>query len=545
VVEALRELGDVELDLVPDVSACLKLASQVPLDLVVADAAEPGRIAALRDGLGTDGPPVVAVTPGGREEERRAARMAGAAEAVAFGGGFAAELAGVAAERLREVSQRRELLAATRRVRELQQYHENFLQSLNIALVELDADGVIRHANETAGALLGRFLEPARGLRGRRLWDWFPEQEQGPVGDCLREGRKCQGVESECKRPEASPLPIGITCSPLHDEQGVQVGAVATLQDLTEVRQLQERTQQSEKMASLGVLVAGVAHEINNPMAIVSTNLSAMATDVAGLGGVWEQVGALREAVEAEQWTSAAVTAELLSEKARDVDMEYVLSDLPTAIDESREAAERIRNIVNDLGDFARPDAGHHDWANLNDCVESTANIAWTMMKQAVVLEKDYAELPPLLCSSLQLKQVVMNLLVNAYQSIEEKRGGTGPRGRIVLRTREAGGGVEFVIEDDGVGIAEENLKKIFDPYFTTKPPGQGLGVGLAMSLAIVHRHRGWIQPVATPGGGASFRVWLPLEGAGDEASPEGTHAGAGEDVPTGGTRDEAALEVA
>ena len=173
----------------------------------------------------------------------------------------------------------------------------------------------------------------------------------------------------------------------------------------------------------------------------------------------------------------------------------------------------------NDLSDFARPDPGHHDWADLNDCVDSTANIAWTMMKHAVDLEKEYGELPQLLCSSLQLKQVVMNLLVNAYQSIAEKRGEDGARGRIVLRTRVAGAGVEFEIEDDGLGIAEENLKHIFDPYFTTKEQGEGVGLGLAMSLKIIHRHGGWIQPETAPSGGATFRVWLPLEGPGDAAS--------------------------
>jgi signal transduction histidine kinase len=138
------------------------------------------------------------------------------------------------------------------------------------------------------------------------------------------------------------------------------------------------------------------------------------------------------------------------------------------------------------------------------------------MMKHLVVLEKQYQDLPALSCYSTQLSQVFMNLLVNAYHAIEQKVGGSGETGRIVLRTERRGSGVVVRVEDDGVGIPPENLDRIFDPFFTTKRVGSGTGLGLSTSFTIVQRHGGSIHVESTPGRGSAFEVRLPLDAPGD-----------------------------
>jgi signal transduction histidine kinase len=167
---------------------------------------------------------------------------------------------------------------------------------------------------------------------------------------------------------------------------------------------------------------------------------------------------------------------------------------------------------VHDLRHFSYQDTGERVLSDINQCLDSTANIVWPMMKHLVILEKQYEELPALNCYPMQIKQVFMNLLVNAYQSIEEKLGGDGETGRIQLRTEQRGDQVIVTVADTGTGIAPGNLDRIFDPFFTTKKVGAGTGLGLSTSYSIVQRHGGAIRVESTPGGGTTFRVLLPVD---------------------------------
>jgi two-component system NtrC family sensor kinase len=203
---------------------------------------------------------------------------------------------------------------------------------------------------------------------------------------------------------------------------------------------------------------------------------------------------------------------ERLTQMAQEVDVEFVLGDLAKAIRESQEGSERIRHIVHDLRDFSYQDTGERVLADINQCLESTANIVWPMMKHLVVLEKQYHDLPALNCYPMQLKQVFMNLLVNAHQAIEEKLGDDGETGRIQLRTEHRGDQIVVTVADTGAGIAPGNLDRIFDPFFTTKKVGSGTGLGLSTSYSIVQRHGGAIRVESTPGRGTTFRVLLPVD---------------------------------
>ena len=217
------------------------------------------------------------------------------------------------------------------------------------------------------------------------------------------------------------------------DGQGERVGAVAIFSDLTEIKQLQRQVLQTEKMASIGQLAAGVAHEINNPMGFIHANLFQMAEYLADLRRVWTYVDSVQKAVTGGDLDDIRAAAADLDSAAREVDVAFLLSDLAKAIRESQEGSERIRHIVHDLRDFSHSDSEQSVLAYINQCLDSTANIVWPMMRHLVVLEKEYRDLPQVYCYPMQLKQVFMNLLVNAYQAIEEKVGESGESGRIWL----------------------------------------------------------------------------------------------------------------
>jgi len=198
---------------------------------------------------------------------------------------------------------------------------------------------------------------------------------------------------------------------------------------------------------------------------------------------------------------------------------------------ESQEGSERIRHIVRDLRDFSHRGTAERTLADVNQCVDTTANIVFTMMKHSVTLEKDYADLPRLRCYPMALKQVFMNLLVNAYQAIEESIGRDGAAGVIRIVTERSGDGVAIRIQDTGIGISESDQRRIFDPFFTTKAVGTGTGLGLSTSYGIVKDHGGRMTVRSEPGRGSTFEVWLPFD-APDPSSEMAVAPGPDEEDP-------------
>jgi len=412
----------------------------------------------------------------------------------------------------------RQLLA--RRVSDLQRYNDNIIQNINSALLVVDNSGEVAFANPTAEQILG--AGPG-ALIGRSIWNWFrsASKDQAHLARTLEDGSRFRGAEAVITRDDGSIVPIGISCTPLTDTDGSGFGAVAIFQDLTEIKQLQRQVLQTEKMASIGQLAAGVAHEINNPMGFIHANLFQLSEYAADLHRVWAHVEELQEAVTQKGEDEIRRASKSLEVAVREADIGFVLSDFSKAVRESQEGSERIRHIVEDLRDFSHPDTAEPMLSDVKQCVDSTASIVWTMMKHSVRLEKTYGELPPVRCFPMQLKQVFMNLLVNAYQSIQERVGSSGEMGEISIRTEAANDGVRVTIRDTGTGIAPENLPRLFDPFFTTKEVGAGTGLGLSTSYSIVQRHGGTIQVESQLGEGSSFEVWLPCDGVGVAAGGE------------------------
>lgn len=261
----------------------------------------------------------------------------------------------------------------------------------------------------------------------------------------------------------------------------------------------QEQLLQSEKMASIGQLAAGVAHEINNPIGYVHSNL----------GTLQEYIGALFALVEAHEAALQSVDPAACREEVRGkrdrLDIDFIIGDLPKLLAESREGIERVTKIVHDLKDFSH--TGRDEAMRPSDLhrgLESTLNIVWNDLKYKVRLEKHYGELPLVECHQSEINQVLMNLLINAGQAITE-------RGSIVIATGAESGEAWISIADSGCGISPDALQRIFEPFYTTKPIGRGTGLGLAIAYSIVAKHHGRIEVTSTPGAGSAFRVVLPV----------------------------------
>jgi signal transduction histidine kinase len=269
---------------------------------------------------------------------------------------------------------------------------------------------------------------------------------------------------------------------------------------------------QSEKLASIGQLAAGVAHEINNPVGYVFSNIGTLEKYVTDLFRVLTAYEAAEPRL-AQTEEGAAIAA-----LRREVELDYLKEDIPALMAETMEGVRRVRKIVQDLKEFSHVDTRQDwEWTNLHKGLDSTLNIVNNEVKYRADVVKSYGELPEVQCLASELNQVFMNLLVNAAHAVVK------PRGTIFVRTGTDGPQVWVEVEDDGAGISKENLSRIFDPFFTTKAVGNGTGLGLSLAYGIVQKHGGRIDVDSEPGRGTRFRVTIPIRHDDSEACE---HAG-------------------
>ena len=254
---------------------------------------------------------------------------------------------------------------------------------------------------------------------------------------------------------------------------------------------------QSEKMASIGQLSAGIAHEINNPVGFVASNLAA-------LGRYLDDLFSIIDACAAESGAPAEQRLAEVRGLMQRLEYDYLKEDVLDLLAESKEGVERVRQIVADMKGFSHAGASGWQWADLHGGLDSTLNIARSTFKHHCTLVKRYGELPQIHCIPSQLNQVFMNLVVNAAQAIEGS-------GEITVTTGRVGDdSVQVSIADTGKGISPEGLRRLFEPFYTTKPVGKGTGLGLSISYGIVEQHGGRLSARTAEGGGAEFVLELP-----------------------------------
>lgn len=387
----------------------------------------------------------------------------------------------------------------------------------DVAVVLLDPEGVPCHENDSARRLARRLAGGSQVDAGEvtATSAWSAGDASGQLlalvpGDAWRVA--CQigrwtGQVDAGEPPRR--IEVRLFCAPL-SSQGQRIATFGDVTACAEREDALQRAQkklagtreqllQAEKMASIGQLAAGVAHEINNPIGYVHSNLATLQEYTAALFGL---IDAYAEALADED---PASQREALAGARERLDIDFITGDLPPLLKESREGIERVTRIVRDLKDFSHVerDAPMRP-ADLQQGLESTLNIVWNDLKYKARVERHFSPMPQVECHRSEINQVLMNLLINAGQAVDEQ-------GTIVLATGASDGEAWISISDSGCGMPDEVIERIFDPFFTTKPVGHGTGLGLAICYGIIAKHHGRIEVSSTLGVGSTFRVVLPV----------------------------------
>lgn len=409
---------------------------------------------------------------------------------------------------VREIADRRRAEAA---LRSSEQLYRKLTEGTLDAIVVADQDGTIRLFNHAAQRAFGY---PEDEVLGRSLTFLMPDEYRTTHDDAIRRfvetrvprivGRTIE-LHGLRKSGESFPIEISLSAIELPDRL-VFLGAI---RDLTERRRMQSRVAQAEKLASLGMLSAGVAHEINNPLAFVANNLVVLERDQKGL----DEILTAFEAGRADLARVRPDLAQRIEQLAQEIDLPYVRANLERILQSTRQGVKRVSDIVLNLRGFARLDQASVDRVDLRATIATSLEmIRGRLNRRGIEVVQDAADLPEVVCTPASINQVFLNLMVNAMQAIET----TGRSdGRIEIRTRARAGEVVVEIADNGCGIAPEHIARLFDPFYTTKPVGQGTGLGLSISHGIVTDHGGRIEVESEPGQGSVFRVILPIERSG------------------------------
>jgi len=407
-----------------------------------------------------------------------------------------------------------------RKAQELQARLTAIIESTTDIVGTADPDGNILYLNLAGRGFMGiGAAEPATDLR---VADFHPpwalsQALHESIPYAIRDGF-WQG-ESELRNRAGQTMPVSQLILAHKDAEGRLLYLSSIMRDMSErktnedilrarqreleaaykdLEQAQSQLLQSEKMASVGQLAAGVAHEINNPVGFVNSNLGTLQNYVADLF----KVIAAYEQIEAQLPQDDAL--QQLRALKKKLDLDYLREDTGNLVKESIEGLGRVKKIVQDLKEFSHVDSAEWQIADLHAGLDSTLNIAHNELKYKVAVVKEYGELPQVECIASQINQVFMNLLVNAAHAIET-------RGTVTIRSGRTSDDAWVEITDTGKGMPPEVLKHIFEPFFTTKPVGKGTGLGLSLAYGIVQKHHGRIEVESEVGKGTRFRIHLPV----------------------------------
>jgi len=398
------------------------------------------------------------------------------------------------------------------------------VEQSSATIMVTDSEGIIIYVNSTFVEVTGYTQNEVLGQNPRILQggDSFTDYQE--LWHTISAGMKWQG-DFHNKKKNGELFWERATISPIMDQEGKITNFLAIKEDITDRKQVEEALEKSvaesvqmatsleflnaelkstqsqmlqrEKMASIGQLAAGVAHEINNPIGFISSNLRS-------LDKYFKKMTDYLEVLEANITDKIPETWQEITPQRKKLKIDFMLEDCGDLIAESLDGSERVRKIVQNLKTFSRIDQAEEQRVDLNECLESTIVIVWNEIKYKSKLEKDLGELQDLYCNPQELSQVFTNILINAAQAIEKD-------GLIQVRSWQEDNFIIVTIQDNGGGIAEENQERIFEPFFTTKAVGEGTGLGLSISYEIVKKHGGTIEIDSVIGQGTTFSIKLPL----------------------------------
>jgi signal transduction histidine kinase len=376
----------------------------------------------------------------------------------------------------------------------------------------LDGEGHVRYLN-----LAARQVQKDCALADADILKILPTNIGEILRQCLESGTQARRLESQIGDRWFGWSAYGVPGGQMVYFHGADITGYKRVEK--EQNELRLKLVQNDKMASIGQLAAGIAHEINNPLSFVVLNLNHITNYGRGLLNIVEQYDQVATLVKAGTLSAEveAVLAGVQDIKARE-EFEEILEELPSLLQESQDGAERIRAIVLNLKEFSHTGEGAQKHADLNRCLQSTLKIVSYELKYKAKVMEQYGDIPEILCYPQELNQVFMNLLVNASHAIKQN-------GEIRIVTARRDEQVVVEISDTGCGIPPENLSRIFETFFTTKEVGKGTGLGLSISSEIVKKHQGRIEVESTVGVGTTFRIWLPI-GQGGPQAKEDQHAG-------------------
>ncbi len=400
-------------------------------------------------------------------------------------------------------------------------YFRSFIESSQDCIAHISIDGKFLSMND-AGCRLHGFADPSDvvnlGFSDSVVTD------RCAVGDAI--GQAASGESASIRymsRVRERDLWWDAKLTPIVDFNGKIRSILLVSRDITEQKQAEDALEQKnrelekaytelktvhsqilqqEKMASIGQLAAGVAHEINNPMGFIMSNINTLKRYMEKISEFMKLQSCMLEQCAGK--CGDADVLKVVVEKRRALKIDYISEDTESLIGESLDGADRVKKIVQDLKSFSRVDEAEYKSADINTGMESTINIVWNELKYKATLVKDYGDIPMTKCRPGQLNQVFMNLLVNAAHAIEKQ-------GEIRVRTWLEGDSIFITISDTGCGIPEANQRKIFEPFFTTKEVGKGTGLGLSIAYDIIKKHDGEIKVDSTVGKGTTFSIRIPL----------------------------------
>jgi len=402
----------------------------------------------------------------------------------------------------------REVYLEHQKVEKSNLFLSRILGAMSSGVLVVDENFAITIANDAARQVLRR---EATDLVGQMLWNVFSVEG---LDNCTHRELPVEQTEGVLKIDSVrSSVPITYAFSVLENDLGEVEAVVCLFQDLTTMKSLERQLLQAQKLESVGQLAAGIAHEINTPIQYVRDNTVFVREEFERLKELFSEMQALLGAIAGID--SLADKRESLIQTVEDVDLEYLMEEIPTALNQSFEGAESVARIVRSMKTFSHPGSDEKSHSNLNQAIESTVTVSKNEWKYVSEVKLDLDDSLPLInCYPGELNQVFLNLLVNAAHAIsDDTDAGKNGKGLITVSTRRKGNMVEITVTDSGTGITDEVVDKIFDPFFTTKQLGKGTGQGLAIVYStITERHNGTIECETKIGVGTTFRVSIPLE---------------------------------